>query len=274
VQPPADDLARAANEQLEQWNLHQDGTERVGSGSLVVPVRDSDGTSAVLKVSLPTAGSEHEHLALRRWAGDGTVRLLRADPHRRAVLLERLRPQTLHTVPDAEACEVVANLYRRLHVSPLPQLPSLTSIVERWIQEFGELPRAAALPRRLVEQAAASGRDLVTDTADVVLLHGNLHYGTVLAADREPWLAISPQPLNGDPHSELAPMMWERTEELAGHVRDGVRARFYALVDAAGLDEDLARAWTFLRVVHGATRTLGDPAALTKYVAIAKALQD
>ena len=33
-------------------------------------------------------------------------------------------------------------------------------------------------------------------------------------------------------------MLWNRFEELAGGVRDGVRRRFHTLVDAAGLDED------------------------------------
>jgi streptomycin 6-kinase len=265
-----------ASDLLAHWNLRPDGPAHHGSGALVLPVTTADGTPAVLKVSTATAGSEHEHLALRRWNGTGTVRLLRADPHRRAVLLERLRPRTVHALPDTQACEVVAALQRRLHVPPLPQLPSLNSVVQQWVAEFEALPRNAALPRRLIEQAAASGRDLATNpTDDDVLLHGDLHYGNVLEADREPWLVIAPKPLNGNPHAEIAPMMWHRTNDLTGRVRDGVRARFYTLVDAAGLDEDLARAWTFVRIVRAATRALdGDPDTLTGYVAIAKALQD
>jgi len=54
-------------------------------------------------------------------------------------------------------------------------------------------------------------------------------------------------------------------------VRDGVRRRFYALVDAAGFDEDRARAWVIVRVVRQAVR---DSANLTRYVAMAKAVQD
>jgi streptomycin 6-kinase len=53
------------------------------------------------------------------------------------------------------------------------------------------------------------------------------------------------------------------------------RRRFYALVDAAGFDEDRARAWVLVRVVVEAARMLNtDPAALTTYVALAKAIQD
>ena len=273
--PPAADLAGVAHEQCRLWELREDGAARQSAVALALPVRTSDGADAVLKVSAPAAGSEQAHLALRRWGGHGAVRLLRADPHRHAVLLERLRPQTLHTLSDVAACEVVAGLYQRLHVAPLPQLSSLTTIVAQWAQEVDGLPRSAALPRRLIEQAVASGRDLTAGSATTdVLLHGDLHYGSVLAADREPWLAISPRPVNGDPNAELAPMLLHRADDLAGRLRDGVRARFYALVDAAGLDEDLARAWTFVRVVHAATRALDGGADLTRFVAIAKALQD
>lgn len=273
-----DDLEGVTRRHLEQWELRADGTAKHGSGSLVLPVRAADGVPAVLKISFPDPESEHEHLVLRRWAGDGAVRLLRADPHRRAVLLERLRPQNLDTVPDDEACEIIARLYRRVHVPALPQLRTLTSYVEHWTHDFEALPRSAPIPHRLVEQAITLSRDLTTDSAGSSrVLHGNLHYGTVLAAEREPWLAIAPQPLNGDPHYELAPMLWHRWDELRGHIRNAVRSRLYTLVDAAGLDEERARAWAVVRVVREATRALGsDPDAtrLTKYVALAKAVQD
>jgi streptomycin 6-kinase len=80
--------------------------------------------------------------------------------------------------------------------------------------------------------------------------------------------------MNGDPHFELAPMLWSRWDDLAGNIRDGVRRRFYTLVDAAGLDEERARAWVVVRVVQGAVRRLGNPTSLTKYIALAKAVQD
>jgi streptomycin 6-kinase len=255
---------------LDQLDLRPDGDPIPGCNSIVQPVRTSEGVPAVLKISRGEAESEHEHLVLRRWGGDGAVRLLSADPPHGALLLERLRQETLATVSDIEACDIVATLYRRLHVPAMPQLRGLTSQLAQWKCDFETLPRGAAIPHRLIEQAIGLCEDL-TDEPATTVLHGNLHYGTVLAADREPWLAIAPRPLNGDPHYELAPMLWNRWEELAGDVRDGVRRRFYRLVDASGFDEERARAWVVVRVVREATR---DPAGLTKYVALAKAVQD
>jgi streptomycin 6-kinase len=69
-------------------------------------------------------------------------------------------------------------------------------------------------------------------------------------------------------------MLWSRWDELTGSIRDGVRRRFYTLVDAAGLDEERARAWVVVRVVRAAIRELANPASLTMYVALAKAVQD
>jgi streptomycin 6-kinase len=263
-------LSDVTQNRLDQWQLRRDGELVNGPGAVVLPVRTSDGVPAVLKITSGDPETEHEHLVLRRWAGDGAVRLLTADPPRHAVLLERLHDESLHTLSDVDGCEVVAGLYRRLHVPALPQLRTLTSCLERWTVEFEKLPRSAPIPRRLVEQATALCRELSDQPAGSVV-HGNLHYGNVLAADRGPWLAIAPRPLNGDPHYEVAPMLWHRWQELSGNVRDGVRRRFYALVDAANFDEDRARAWVVVRVVQQAMR---DPANLTKYIALAKAVQD
>lgn len=275
-----EDVSRTAGQLLDSWRLRVDGTAHDGSHAYVVPVRTDDGDAAVLRVSRVDHASEHDHLVLRRWGGHGAARLLRADPHQRAVLLERLHLASLETLPEAQACGIVAGLYGRLQVPAMPQLQSVTSLVRQQITELEGLPRGAPIPHRLVGQAAALSRELTSDTAAAsVVLHGDLHYRHVLRADREPWLAISPRPLNGDPHYELAPMLWHRWDDLAGNVRDGIRHRFYQIVDAAALDEERARAWTLIRVIHAAVHELRSPrrdssAALTRYVAIAKAVQD
>jgi streptomycin 6-kinase len=270
---------------LEDWELTSDGLMMHGHVALVVPVRTAGGPPAALKVSFPDEESEHEHLALQRWGGRGAVRMLRADPHRSAMLLERLHQERLLEVWDLEACEIVAGLYGLLHVPALPQLRLLTSYVERWAGEMQALPRNARLPRRLVEQAISLSRDLVADPASVgTMIHGDLHYENVMASDRAPWLAIDPKPMSGDPHYELAPMLWNRFDELAGDVRDGVRRRFHALVDHAGLDEHRARDWVVVRMLNNACWCLQDPPEvqdptfteeyLTMCIAVAKAVQD
>ena len=219
-----DRLPALARDLLDEWDLTVDGALMNGFCSLVVPVLTADGERAVLKLHTDADAdeSDFEHLALQRWHGNGTVLLLRADPRRRAMLLERLHPRDLTTIGDLEACEVVGGLYGRIHVPALPQLRTLTSYVERWTADLEALPRDAPIPRRIREQCVSLARDLVADPASVgMIIHGDLHHHNVLAADREPWLVIDPKPMSGDPHYEPAPMLWNRWDEIvAGNVRD------------------------------------------------------
>jgi streptomycin 6-kinase len=276
-----DGLPGTARDLLAEWALTRDGPSTHGHCSLVLPVRTEDGAGSVLKIGFPEDESEHEHLALQRWHGNGAARLLRADPRRRALLLERLGTATLDDLWDRDACEVVAGLYRRLHVPAPPQLRLLSDRVRRWIGRLAELPRNAPVPRRMVEQALSVARAFVDDPAtDGVLVHTDLHYANVLSGDREPWLVIDPKPLSGDPHVEPAPMLWNRWDEVvaSGDVRDAVRRRFHTLVDSAMLDEDRARAWVVLREVINAVDELDarrpDRDWMTTSITIAKAVQD
>jgi streptomycin 6-kinase len=217
------------------------------------------------------------------------VRLLRADPARRALLLERLAGRDLTTVPDLDACAVVAGLYPEVHTPAMPQLRPLTSYVGRWLEELAAGGRDVPLPRRMVTQALALGRDLVADPASTgVVVHGDLHYENVLADDDGSWVVIDPKPMSGDPHYEPAPMLWNRWDEVlaAPDARTAVRRRFHTLVDDAGLDEDRARDWVVVRSVVNAHWTVLDAARtggaldreqrawISMCLAVAKAVQD
>jgi streptomycin 6-kinase len=275
-------LPRLFRELSEEWGLTVDGEPTHGYCSLVVPVRRLE-QPAVLKLGFPDDEGEHEGLALQHWAGNGAVRLLSADPHRSALLLERLHPTDLTSVDVLGACELVAERYARLHVPAPPQLRSLTSYVDRWTARLAELARDAPVPHRLVQQAVSLSRELVVDEASTgTLIHADLHYENVLAGDREPWLVIDPKPVSGDPHYEPAPMLSNRWDEAvaSGDLRTAVRRRFHTLVDAAALDEDRARNWVVVRMLHNALWELEDhPSApdhdyLTMCIAVAKAVQD
>lgn len=263
---------------LDEWELSHEGDEVWGRHSTVLPVRTVDGTPAVLKVAAPDPETEHEALALQRWGGRGAVRLLRADPHRRAVLLERLERRDLTEEWDVHACEAVAGLYDQLHVPAPPQLRPLTEHVGRYLDPLARLPRDAPLPRRMVEQCLSHLRELVADPASTgTLVHGDLHYENVLADRTGEWVAIDPHAMSGDPHWEPAPLLWNRLEEAEGDLRRTVRVRFETVVDAAGLDEDRARAWAVVRLVLNAFRAVraGDPrpAYVTRMLTVVKAVQ-
>ena len=287
-----DRLPRLADEVLEDWRLTPVATSLHGFCSLVVPVVDPDGRPGALKVTFDGDDeSLHEGLALQHWGGNGAVRLLRADPHRRALLLDWLPGPDLGDAWDVEACEVVGELYGRLHLPAMPQLASLASYVERWLHDLDELGRDLPVPRRYVEQALSIGPDLLAADVPPVVVHGDLHYANVMADAAGEWLAIDPKPMAGDSHYEPAPMLWNRMDELAGpaaveSVRDGLRRRFHALVDAGGLDEARARDWVVVRMVLNAGWAVQDARRadralsaderdwITRCIAITKAVQD
>lgn len=258
-----DRLPRLVTELLVEWELAVDGPATNGECALVVPVRTAD-RPAVLKVSWPHWEAATEHVALQRWAGDGAVELLRADPRRYALLLERAGSTDLSRVPIEEACAVIGGLYGRLHVPAPGRLRSLSSQVTDWMDRLACLPRDAPVPRQLVDRAVGLGRELAADPGtDGTLVHTDLHPANVLAAEREPWLVIDPKPLSGDPAYEVAPVLWNRWDEVlaSGDVRATVRRRLAMVVDAAGLDEDRARAWVPVRMMTNALWVVEDAGA-------------
>jgi streptomycin 6-kinase len=279
-----DRLPGIVRDLYDAWDLRPDGWMMHGFTALVVPVLTTDGKRAMLKVSFPEEESEHEHLALSHWGGRGAVPLLRADPQRRAMLLQALRDISLSEAWDIEACTVVGELYGQLHIPAFNQLRPLTDLVARAADAMASLPRSAPVPHRLVEQAVSLAAAFVADDASTGrLIHTDLHYENVLLSEAGDWLAIDPKPLSGDPHYEIAPMLWNRFEELEGDVRNGIRRRFHTIVDTAGLDEERARDWVVVRMMANAVEELVEPKRpgtepdqdwLTTSVTIAKAVQD
>ncbi|NBM16754.1 hypothetical protein GUY61_14200 [Streptomyces sp. GC420] len=97
--------------------------------------------------------------------------------------------------------------------------------------------------RRLLVACAGAVRELAGEPGDR-LLHWDLHYGNVLAGEREPWLAIDPKPLAGDPGFELMPALFNRWDPRR------VRFRFDLMTEVLGLDRARARGWTLGRVLQ------------------------
>jgi streptomycin 6-kinase len=283
----ADSLPALASDLLGDWNLTPDGDPTSGATAVVLPVRDETGTRGVLKLSFVEPDNAGEIEALKAWRGQGAVRLERADPHRGALLLERLGPADLTTRDPLDACDIVGRLYRRLHLPAGPRLPDLNSFVNRWLDDLAALGRDVPAPPRFVQQALSTGRALASDRATRAIVHGDLHYGNVLAGRREPWLVIDPKGFNGDPCYELAPMLWNRWGQLAtsGDVGAALRERFYALTDASGLDERRCRDWVVVRSMIGVAWEVADARAaghplttarrdwITRLVTTAKAMQ-
>ncbi|MFD0270198.1 aminoglycoside phosphotransferase family protein [Streptomyces sp. NPDC127106] len=243
---------------LQEWGLRPAGPVMHGMTALVVPVERADGTVAALKLLLPDEESVGEPLALRVWDGRGCVRLLEHDPGTGTLLLERLderRPLSgLAERDPRQAVRVVGELLARLTEVPAPAGvrrlgPMVAGMLERTPAALAGIPDARA--RGLVADCAAALAEVAGEPGDR-LLHWDLHYDNVLAGGREPWLAIDPKPLAGDPGFELLPAI--RNNFFA----DQVRWRFDLLTEALGLERERARAWTLGRVLQNVLWDVAD----------------
>ena len=251
-------LPRLAASYLRRWGLTPDGAPMHGMVALVLPVRRADGVPAALK--LQPIDPEHlgEGVALRAWDGQGAVRLLAEDETADSsiLLLERLRSdRMLRSLPDIDqAVGVLTGLLARLnaHRAP-PEIRRLDDVVAEMIADAPMAVAAQSDPdeAKLLARWVAMVAELAGHAGDR-LLHWDLHYYNVLAAEREPWLAIDPKPLAGHPGFELLPALDNRWTEAVGTGDAGraIRRRFDQMIEALALDRAEAVAWIFARILQ------------------------
>ncbi len=202
-----------------------------------------------MKVGWVDESTAHEALALSAWKGNGAVLLVNAQPEIGALLLERLDSQrSLETAAIEEAVSIAGQLLRRLAIAPPDGIPSIQEIApqltatmaQRWAQ-FGR-----PMSRRLLDQACVLAVEFGA-SARRLLVNYDLIYADVLAGEREPWLAVDPKVVAGDPEYGVAQLLWRRLEEM--QAQGGLARHWETLIEAAALDSARTRAWTLVRCV-------------------------
>ena len=261
----------------EQWGVVElEETFPYIGYAWVAPGKLADGTQVVLKLAPPDKEFANEIVALRLYAGEGAVRLLEADPAATALLLERLLPgDTLAAgvEDDVEATAIAAGVFRQLF-RPLPADHPFPTI-DRWGQAFERVaaPYAGGFPADLFEPAHQLYFDLCRSAGAPVLLHGDLHHWNILGAQREPWLAIDPKGVAGEPAYEVGAFLRNHLpqgEDLAAVLRR--RARQFS--DVLGLDHERVVAWAFATSVLSALWHLEDHGSVpAEALAVARAFR-
>ncbi|MGW5178155.1 aminoglycoside phosphotransferase family protein [Streptomyces sp. NPDC004082] len=249
-------------EQVHQATVLRELTvERVqapgGRSSLVVMVRQVDGTPAVLKLAPDRARPEHERAALAHWDGFGAVQLLNPGDTPGVLLLERLHPEvSVRSLPEAKALLEAAGTLRRLWVEP-PAGHVFETVAERTGRQ-AEAMRAGADAETgpLVEAALAAREELLAGPPEERLLHGTFRQSKVLAGERLPWLAVGPDPVVGECAFDLARLVRDRVEDLIGSPSGAsiTRRRVKRLAESLDLDQERLRGWTLFRAVESGVR--------------------
>jgi streptomycin 6-kinase len=231
--------------------------------SFVARAVGTDGRDVILKLGMPRGDVNPELLteieALLRFNGRGCVRLIAVDRDLGALLLERADPgTTLATVPDDEqATYVAAGVMRRLWRPVEPNHPFPT--VHRWAQGFTRMRErycggCGPLPQGLVDKAERTYSELLASGAEPVLLHGDLHHWNILSSHREPWLAIDPKGVVGEPAYEVGALLRNMTDPLlrGPHPVEVVRKRVGVLSEELGFERDRILGWGLAQAILSA----------------------
>lgn len=223
----------------------------------VIPAIKRDGTPVVLKAWAPTGENEAESTAIKLFDGHGMAQLLALDEANGVMMLERLRPGTplLHLTDDAQATSYAADVMRKLWRPAPEQHPFPT--VQDWGKGFERLRKHyngghGPFPPALLDRAETLFAELSASMAEPVLLHGDLHQENILAAEREPWLAVDPKGLVGEPAYETGDLLRNKLPEenlrSAATVRLLTR-RIDQLAEELALDRQRIRDWAVAQAV-------------------------
>lgn len=229
------------------------------------------GARLVLKVGVPVPELLSEMEALRLFDGRGAARLVDADAEWGALLLERLEPGTrlvaLCEKDDAAATSAAADVMKRLWL-PVPQAHNFPTAA-RWGEGLGRMRGhfgggTGPFPRRLVEEAESLFAELLASAGEPVLTHGDLHHGNVLAAARDPWLAIDPKGLVAEPAYEVGALLRNPLPQLLRwpHPVRVTERRIAQLSDELGFDRARVRGWGLAQAVLSECWTVEDTGEL------------
>jgi streptomycin 6-kinase len=242
-------------ELVQRWGLEVGAPFQPGGQTAwVAPARRAGDKNLVLKVGWRHTDAEHEADALQAWDGQGAVRLFAAektDDETMALLVERCRPGAeLSSRPEPEQDTVIAGILPRLWRTPAPGHPfrTLEDMCDRWADEFEAEAAAgrADIDLGLAREGMALFRGLPATAERQVLLCTDLHAGNVLAAEREPWLVVDPNPHVGDPTYDALQHLLNCDARLQADPV-GLTRRMAGLLD---LDADRLLLWLFARCVQ------------------------
>lgn len=252
-------LPRQLEEISKDWELSLGPHYPNLSYHYVAPCVCADGGDAVLKLGFPEDPNPtifHEAAMLNLNAGEAMVTLLRFDPDRRAMLLEKLTPgehlRALFAGRETDVIGIAVDLMKKIWRDPPAgnNFPAL----EDWFNNGFEKARKTSFPSEYIQKAGRMFEELNSSTGRRVLLHGDLHHWNILSAQREPYLVIDPKGITGNFGYELSTFLINHSNWLAEDPdrKEKLGAAIGLFSEAFGLETVTIRKWTFAQSVLSA----------------------
>ncbi len=256
-------LPTIINECADRWNLTLGHVLQPLTYNYLVSAQCGDGTPVIIKACSPTGEFQQQAAALEHFAGRGSVQLLERDDQLDVLLIEACEPGTpLIDVADDDAIPLAASVMHQLW-RPLPAdhpFPTLTD----WGRGFDRLRTfyqgVGPFPAPLLERAERTFAEFSVSTEPHVLLHGDLHHDNILAAGRQPWLAIDPKGVAGEPAYEPASFILNPRAHLRSvpHLDRVLARRVDRFAAELGIDQRKIRDWTLAAALLSAWWTVED----------------
>jgi streptomycin 6-kinase len=241
-----DDLPLLVASLEHDWSIAVGDAYTDSTEAFVAKATCEDGTPAVLKLLVPRSGdaAANEITVLRLTRGEGCVRLLRDDPARGALLLERLGRSLYELgLPIGRRHEILCSTVARVW-RPAPDCSLPTGAEKgRWLTDFivstwEEMNRPCS--ERAVDHAIACAARRVAAHRDerAVLVHGDVHQWNALEAE-DGFRLVDPDGLLAEPEYDLGIIMREDPLDVSDN-DPHERARWLAArtgLDATGIWE-------------------------------------
>jgi streptomycin 6-kinase len=224
---------------MNLWNLQAPGEPFTTDSGLFLPV-SFDGSECMLKIARREKDKRANGLMIW-WNGAGAAKVLAHD--KEAILMERAvgdrsLVEMARTGSDLEAAGILCDTIAVLHAHNNPYPATLVPL-SVW---FGQLAPVASDYGGILTTCSEFANLLLTDSRQIVALHGDIHHRNVLDFRHRGWLAIDPKGLLGNRAFDYANMFYHPDEASVSDV-SRLTKQADLVTCLAGIDRNCLLQW-------------------------------
>ena len=265
---------------IERWSLSEIQPIQDLSYNYLVFAVTPENASVVLKLGVPHPELVTEIQSLHAFNGNGTVRILEADPSLGALLLERILPgETLLSIEDDQETTRIATQLMKKYRMPAPpglEFPTAADWCQGFKRYLDIYSDTGPISFNLINMASHLSRELLQSSQEQFLLHGDLHHMNILSGENKNWVAIDPKGVIGEPAFEVGALLLNPVPDLIHwpDLKKIQKQRLMILAEELNIAQERLTAWSYVRAVLSAIWSVEDGGDCNYGVEIARVLRD